>query len=136
MQLVPLHVGISVNDLQEAIDWYGKNLGFYPDEPAPFRSGDSEIVFLRSGDFQIELFDGDHQVQTPAEYSANTCTGTKHIALGVPDMTALLAHLAQNGVVPVRQTSLGENWICFIQDNSGVTIELIEQGGKCNMPQK
>jgi hypothetical protein len=43
--------------------------------------------------------------------------------------------LAQNGVVPVRQTTLGENSICFIQHNRGVTNELIEQGGTCNMPQ-
>jgi lactoylglutathione lyase len=51
-----------------------------------------------------------------------------HIALGVDDLDATLASLAEQGIEPERppyQVREGGSWICFVRDPDDYRIELI-----------
>jgi lactoylglutathione lyase len=58
-------------------------------------------------------------------------TGYGHIALGVEDLDATLAQLADQGIQPEREpyrVREGGSRLCFVRDPDGYRIELIERG--------
>jgi lactoylglutathione lyase len=60
-------------------------------------------------------------------------TGYGHIAVGVDDLAASLAALAQQGIEPEREpyrVREGGSLICFVRDPDGYRIELIDKSGK------
>jgi lactoylglutathione lyase len=60
-------------------------------------------------------------------------TGYGHIAIGVDDLDATLARLAEQGIEPERppyQVREGGSWLCFVRDPDGYRIELIDRSGK------
>lgn len=126
-----LHVGISVNKMDEALEWYKKNLdfelvkddGYVP----PLKA---HICFIRNGDFEIELFEYDEPKPIPEDRlmpnSDLQTVGTKHVAFAVPDMKALKEKLVANGVDIAHEVTMGADSVMFIRDNSGVLIELIQ----------
>ena len=89
-----LHVGISVKKMDEALEWYKKNLdyelvkddGYVP----PLKA---HICFISNGDFEIELFEYDEPKPIPEDRlmpnSDLQTVGTKHLALAVPDMKVM-----------------------------------------------
>jgi len=57
-------------------------------------------------------------------------TGYGHIAIGVDDLDAALAQLAEQGIDPERppyQVRDGGNFICFVRDPDGYRVELIQE---------
>ena len=59
-------------------------------------------------------------------------TGYGHIALGVDDMAATLANLAEQGIEPEREPYRlreGGSLICFVRDPDQYRIELIQRSG-------
>ena len=63
-------------------------------------------------------------------YELGTAYG--HVAIGVDDMEATLAELAQQGITPEREpyrVREGGSLIAFIQDPDGYRFELIEKPG-------
>jgi lactoylglutathione lyase len=59
-------------------------------------------------------------------YELGTAYG--HIAIGVDDLHATLAALAEQGIDPERapyQVREGGSWLCFVQDPDGYRIEII-----------
>jgi lactoylglutathione lyase len=59
-------------------------------------------------------------------------TGYGHIAIGVDDMAATLARLAEQGIEPERppyQVREGGSFIAFVRDPDSYRVELIERGG-------
>jgi lactoylglutathione lyase len=62
-------------------------------------------------------------------YELGTAYG--HIAVGVDDLDATLAQLAEQGIEPEREpyrVREGGSRLCFVQDPDGYRIELIERG--------
>jgi lactoylglutathione lyase len=58
-------------------------------------------------------------------------TGYGHVALGVDDLDATLARLAEQGIEPERppyRVREGGSRLCFIRDPDSYRIELIERG--------
>jgi lactoylglutathione lyase len=59
-------------------------------------------------------------------------TGYGHIAIGVDDLDATLARLAEQGIEPERapyQVRDGGSWLCFVRDPDDYRIEIIGRGG-------
>jgi lactoylglutathione lyase len=59
-------------------------------------------------------------------------TGYGHIAVGVDDLQASLAALAQQGIEPEREpyrVREGGSLLCFVRDPDGYRIELIDRSG-------
>ena len=127
-----LHVGISVYDMEQSLDWYEKNLGFrlVKDDGyvPPLRA---RICFVERDGFQLELFRYDSPVPLPQERKLpNTdlqTVGTKHVAFAVEDLEGFKAHLAANGVDFAHEVEMDGDHVLFIRDCNGVLIELIEQ---------
>lgn len=125
-----LHVGISVGNMEESLDWYKKNLDFelVKDDYVPPLG--ARICFIQSGDFQIELFKYDDPKPIPADrLTPNTdlqTIGTKHVAFEVPDMKAIKEKFLANGVDIAHEVMMEGNNVMFVRDNSGVLIELIQ----------
>lgn len=125
-----LHVGISVGNMEEALDWYKKNLDFELEKDDYVPPLGARICFIRNGDFQIELFQYDDPKPIPADRltpnSDLQTIGTKHVAFQVPDMKALKEKFLANGVDIAHEVMMEGNNVMFVRDNSGVLIEFIQ----------
>lgn len=128
MQLAFHHGAVSVPDLQQAISWYGRVLGFTEE----FRFGipGSEVVMLRRDDLRLELFCVEGAAPLPEGRSdprADIAThGNKHVAFAVPSLQAALDELDGKGVTPAFVQIEGVQRIAFIRDCFGNLIELVE----------
>ena len=59
-------------------------------------------------------------------------SGYGHIAIGVDDLDATLARLADQGIEPEKppyQVREGGSFLCFVKDPDGYRLELIEKPG-------
>jgi lactoylglutathione lyase len=64
-------------------------------------------------------------------YELGTAYG--HIAIGVDDLDAMLANLAEQGIepeTPPYQVRERGSWLCFVRDPNGYRCELIETGSQ------
>ena len=55
-------------------------------------------------------------------------TGYGHIAIGLEDLDAALAQLAEQGIDPEKppyQVTEGGSWLCFVRDPDNYRVELI-----------
>ena len=126
----PLHVGISVSDMDAALDWYARNLDFrlVKDDYAPPLK--ARVCFIQNGEFQLELFRYDDPKPIPQDRLAPNSdlqtVGTKHVAFEVSDMKALREKFVANGVDIAHEVVMEGNNVMFIRDNSGVLIEFIQ----------
>lgn len=127
----PLHVGISVYNMEESIEWYKRNLGFQTVSDNYYEFLQARIVFIKSGDFEIELFKYKEPKELPEDRklpnSDLQTIGTKHVAFSTDNMLALLDKFKVNGVDIVMESVMEGSSMCFVRDNSGVLIEFIEK---------
>ena len=124
MELKPIHTGITVDNMEEALKWYRENLGFELVSDKYVAPMNIRICFVQNGDFQLELFQHDNGTPVPdcrRELSSDLqVSGTKHIAFGVSDLNALKEKFRANGVDIAEEMG---NDVLFIRDNSGVLLE-------------
>jgi len=134
VRITPLHVGISVSDIEASAKWYKEFLGFetvYDTYMPPLKA---RLVFIRNGDFELELFQHDESIPLPPERlqpnSDIQTQGTKHVCFAHPDVKGLLTDLKSRGVDVVLgpQVMPDGNTMGFIQDNNGTLIEFIQPG--------
>jgi catechol 2,3-dioxygenase-like lactoylglutathione lyase family enzyme len=134
MNLKPHHVGISIADMTASIDWYKTNLGFELLWQKDFSDIKTKIAFLKNGDFQIELFEH-YQTQILAEHRKQPLTdiqhqGTKHICFILENgIEAFYERLVAGGVdvaMSLRESPPKDAFMCFIRDNTGNLIEIIQ----------
>lgn len=126
-----LHAGISVNNMEESIAWYSKNLGFGVVKDDGFVPPlKAHIVFMEKDGFQLELFEYENPKKIPADrLLPNTdlqTVGTKHIAFATDDMDELKAGFVENGVDIAHEVRMGQDAVMFIRDCNGVLIEFIQ----------
>jgi methylmalonyl-CoA/ethylmalonyl-CoA epimerase len=128
----PLHVGISVPDIEASIAWYEAMLDFKLVFDQYIDKIPARIAFIKHGDFSIELFEVEGADPLPADRRVPNLDirthGTKHIAYAVDDLTALMKTLKSKGVdVAMDIFPMENDLVAFIRDNSGNLIELIQQ---------
>jgi lactoylglutathione lyase len=64
-------------------------------------------------------------------YDLGTAYG--HVAIGVDDLDATLASLAEQGIEPEKppyQVREGGSWLCFVRDPDGYRLEIIGRAGR------
>jgi catechol 2,3-dioxygenase-like lactoylglutathione lyase family enzyme len=124
MELKPIHTGITVDNMEEALKWYRDNLSFELVSDKYVEPLHIRICFVQNGDFQLELFQHDRGKPVPDYRKELTSdlqvSGTKHIAFGVSDLNALKEQFCANGVDIAAE--MGDD-VLFIRDNSGVLLE-------------
>lgn len=126
----PLHVAISVQNLDATVKWYEDILGFTFKDLVQVPGLPCKIAFLKKGDFEMEIFEHEATLPLPQERlnpnTDNQTQGTKHICYYCPDVPALLADLRSRNVdVIMGPRRIGETTMGFIRDNNGITIEFI-----------
>lgn len=127
------HVGISVANLAESVEWYTEKLGFKLQWTKDFPPIQTKIAFLKQGDFQIELFEH-HETKPLPENRRNPLTdiqvqGTKHICFQAEDLKTLYEKLEKQGVdiaMSLRRSPPGDADMCFVRDPTGNLIEIIQ----------
>ena len=131
IELRPLHCGISVSNLEEAIDWFERVLGFEFLRFEDMGHLGFKIAFVRSGDFQIELFEHSESMPAPPESHIPDedvrTRGTKHICFQVQDLPSLVEHFRSQDVSiamgPMPAAGLN---VVFIHGPDDVLIEFAE----------
>lgn len=126
------HVAIAVRDLDEAIAFYQKQLGF---ELVERRRTDGEktgmvSAVLRAGAIIIVLVQGTAPESQVNRYIENYGPGVQHIAIEVRDVRKLMSELNHSGV-EFSTTLIEGRGICQAftarDDASGMMYEFIER---------
>jgi len=124
------HFGISVPDLEAAVAWYQRMLGFSLEERLFIEKIPAHIAFVKRGDFRIEIF----QVEGAAPLSDDRRTpnldlkthGNKHMCFEVPDVPAAVAALRAAGADIAFETRVDGNPTAFVRDCAGNLIEFLQ----------
>jgi methylmalonyl-CoA/ethylmalonyl-CoA epimerase len=125
------HIAISVQDLQEAIQWYSDIFGF--EKLRVFDRPDMKLkgAQLKLNNIKLEVFEPYEPAALP-EYRKTLesdlhTLGTKHFALNVNDLEAAYKSLKNKGVLFSGKPTIGKtSKYVFCQDPSGILIELRE----------
>jgi catechol 2,3-dioxygenase-like lactoylglutathione lyase family enzyme len=135
------HVGITVRDLEESLQWYERVLDvkheFIAHGSGPALStavgvpdADLRFAFLRLGSCVVELLSYANERQETFDRS-NADVGSAHVCIEVPDVQAAYEDLLAKGVEclapPLRIDDgplEGCSWVYFLDPN-GVTLELL-----------
>lgn len=128
--LRPHHFGISVPQLEAAIAWYERMLGFSVEQRLHIAKIPAHIAFLKRGDFRIEIFEVDGAAPLPAERRVPNLDlkthGNKHMCFEVPDVPAAVAALRRAGADIAFELSVDGNPTAFVRDCAGNLIELLQ----------
>jgi methylmalonyl-CoA/ethylmalonyl-CoA epimerase len=125
------HGGVSVPDLEEAIAWYGRVLGYAVEKRFDIQAAGARAAMLCKGSLRFELFEvagaatlPDDRRHPVADLRTN---GNKHLAFRVTSMDAFLSEMEarQVDVALVVRESFGTG--CFIRDCAGNLIEFVEE---------
>jgi methylmalonyl-CoA/ethylmalonyl-CoA epimerase len=125
------HGGVSVPSLDDAIDWYGRVLGFAVEKRFYIAAARSHTAMLRKGPLRFEIFQVEGAAPLPEDRRhppADLRThGNKHVAFRVDDLDAFLTEMEQHGadVAFVVREQFGKG--CFIRDCAGNLIEFVEE---------
>jgi lactoylglutathione lyase len=126
-----LHTMLRVTDPEQSRKFY-EALGMELRRESPImRNGELEATLYFLGfpgqDEELELT-FNHDGST---YDLGTAYG--HVAIGVDDLDATLASLAEQGIEPEKppyQVREGGSWLCFVRDPDGYRIEVIGRGAE------
>jgi catechol 2,3-dioxygenase-like lactoylglutathione lyase family enzyme len=125
------HGGVSVPSLDEAIDWYGRVLGFEIEKRFYIEAARSHTAMLRKGPLRFELFEVEGAAPLPEDRrhppSDLRTHGNKHLAFRVADLEVFLTEMVQKGadIAFVVRETFGKG--CFIRDPAGNLIEFVEE---------
>lgn len=125
------HGGVSVPNLDEAIDWYDRILGFEVEKRFYIKAAKSETAMIKKGPLRFELFEVEGAEPLPAERrhppSDLKTHGNKHVAFQVEDMDVFLAEMEEKNadIAFVVKEDFGAG--CFIRDCAGNLIEFVEE---------
>ena len=124
------HGGVSVPSLDDAIDWYGRVLGFEVEKRFYIEAAKSHTAMLRKGALRFEIFEVEGAAPLPEDRRhppADLRThGNKHVAFRVDDLDAFLEEIEAKGadVAFVVREAFGKG--CFLRDCAGNLIEFVE----------
>lgn len=130
--VLPHHFGMSVSDLDAAVDWFEKVLGFALDRREDFLAAHGvHIAFVKNGEFCIELFQHDRAQPASPERSVPNedirTLGNKHMCFQVSDMEAMLERIRANNVtVALGPFEAPGSVAAFVLGPDGALVELIQ----------
>jgi methylmalonyl-CoA epimerase len=128
------HVAVAVENIDEAVQWYSKTLGFSLIERSVTTGDHSGMLYavLKAGQATIVLVQGTSPQSQVSRFLAEFGSGIHHIAFTVPDLDEAMARITEAGGTTdtpivcdtgIRQTFLPRD------SSTGVRIELIERQG-------
>jgi lactoylglutathione lyase len=126
-----LHTMLRVGDLERSLAFYTDVLGMTLLRRRDYPSGRFTLAFVGYGDERdTAVLELTHNWDTP-HYDIGT--GYGHIALGVDDIHATCAAIAERGGRVVREPGPmkhGSTVIAFVEDPDGYKVELIQMASR------
>ena len=129
------HIGIAVNNLASAIEFYEKVLGLKCYNIEEVSDQKVKTAFFKVGDTKIELLESTDPDGAIGKFIAGRGEGVHHIAFAVNDIEKQLKHAGDNGVRLIdakpRKGAEGLD-IAFLhpKSTSGVLIEFCQDKNK------
>ncbi len=126
------HIGIAVQNIQEALTFYQDALGVRLERVEPEEGGRTDVAFLPVGGSDVELVEPKDVDSGLAKYMAKRGEGIHHICFEVDDIDGALARLKAHGAQLIDETprtnTRGQRY-AFIHPKSahGVLIELYQK---------
>jgi methylmalonyl-CoA epimerase len=126
------HLGIAVKSLVAAKSIYEK-LGLRVSSEETVEGEQVRVAMLPVGDSRLELMEATSEASAVAKFIAKRGEGLHHVCLRVPDLTAAVERLKQDGVRLVSndiKIGAGGHRYVFVHPSSagGVLLELVEAG--------
>lgn len=124
------HVGIAVNDLEQAAGPYLR-LGYRLEAQDTVESQGVKVYMLKSGEDRLELLAATRPESAIAKFIEKRGPGLHHLAFATPDIRAELAKLAAEST-PLIDTAprpgFGGHLVAFVHPkwSGGVLVELVE----------
>lgn len=124
------HGGISVPNLEEAIQWYDRVLGFELERRFYIEAARSHTAMVKKGSLRFEIFQVDGAAPLPEDRRSPPLDlkthGNKHVAFQVPDLGVFLEDMEakQADIAFIVREAFGKG--CFIRDCAGNLIEFVE----------
>jgi methylmalonyl-CoA epimerase len=124
------HLGIAVKSLGAAKAIYEK-LGLTVSEEETVPQEQVRLVMVPVGESRLELLEATSESSAIAKFIAKRGEGLHHVCLKVPDLSAAVARLKQDGVRLVSdeiKTGAGGHRYVFVHPTSagGVLLELVQ----------
>lgn len=120
------HAGVSVGNLDEAIEWYSRALDCVVVRIGPIATVAGRVAVLRNGDAHFEIFEvtGAAPLKEDRRFPDRDLLshGNKHVGFKVDDVATTKRLLESRGVEIVLDYP---DLAFFIRDNSGNLIEFL-----------
>ncbi|PXA90230.1 VOC family protein [Caulobacter sp. D5] len=124
------HGGVSVPDLDAAVEWYDRVLGFKVERRFPIPTIPAQVAMIANGALRIELFEVPNAAPLPEDRRIPDrdvhTHGNKHVAFVAQDVVALSEELKTRGADIVWVKTMPHGSACFIRDLAGNLIEFVE----------
>jgi methylmalonyl-CoA epimerase len=124
------HLGIAVRSIDKALDFYARQLGMSVSMRETVPGEAVHVAMLPAGESRLELLEPATADSTLARFLEKRGEGLHHIALRVPDLSAAVARLKQEGarVLNEPRRGAGGHLYVFVHPAStgGVLLELIQ----------
>lgn len=126
------HIGIAVQNLEDALKFFENALGMSLDHVATEEGGKTQVAFLPLAGSEVEIVEPRDTDSGLAKFLAKRGEGIHHICFEVDDIEAALARLRDNGAQLIDETprvnASGMRY-AFIHPKSahGVLIELYQK---------
>lgn len=126
------HIGIAVQNIQDALQFFENALGIPLDHVASEEGGKTQVAFLPVGESRVELVEPQEAESGLAKFLAKRGEGIHHICFEVDDIETTMARLKENGAQMIDETprvnASGMRY-AFIHPRSahGVLIELYQK---------
>jgi methylmalonyl-CoA/ethylmalonyl-CoA epimerase len=126
------HLGVAVDDLDEALDTYARLFGAQLEHRATVPDQGVEAAAVLVGDSRVELLAPTGDDTPVGKFLANRGPGMHHVAYEVDDLSAALSSLASEGVELIDATpreGLFGLEVAFLHPDSvhGVLAEVVSR---------
>ena len=123
------HIGIAVEDLASARQFFAENFRLQSNERESF--GELDFAFIPMDGTALELLQSTTDSGVIAKFIQKKGTGVHHITFEVDDIQAELDHLKQKGIVLINEQpyrNAHDELVAFIHPKStyGILIELLQ----------
>jgi len=127
------HLGVAVEDLDEAVDTYQRLFGAEVERRETVESQGVEAAAIRVGESRVELLASLGEETAVGKFLAKRGPGMHHVAYAVTDLRQELAQLADQGVHLIDEephAGLFGLEVAFVHPESvhGVLAELVASG--------
>ncbi|NYB73952.1 methylmalonyl-CoA epimerase [Sedimentibacter hydroxybenzoicus DSM 7310] len=126
------HIGIAVNSIEQALNFYEGVLGLKAAGTEVVEEQKVKVAFLPTGDSEVELLEATSEDSPVAKYIAKNGEGIQHIAYRVDDIEKAIEEMKARGMRMIDETpryGAGGAKIAFCHPKStgGVLVELCQR---------